>query len=297
VARPLAGRLGTDPDLARLAGAEPNAAVGFVFKRWFDASNPGLDQVLAAARELGERVDLLCDTVFTARELDGRAHYEVVCRSTVGQTTREAERQLAEDRNEPLRDTGSAWHVRLPARIYLSRASRVQPDTISHVDQYTGEYVAGMGVVAALERSGLRAPETRPVVRLGPGAAPADVRHLYTEHFLAPALFGRRSMLETFDDGPGAPSTPRRYGCLAYPPGALDAGLDFARTAEPWAGHQRPGWAVSGRARKWFEAERLRGWAFRPLLVEGEVLEREHEARWGELLDRIAAHPGAAIRV
>jgi hypothetical protein len=249
------------------------------------------------AAELGERVDPLCDTVVTARELDGRAHFEVVCRSTVGQTAREAERQLADDQNEPLRDTGSAWSVRLPSRVYLSRASQVKPDSISHVDQYTGEYVAGAGAVAALERSGLRVPEARPVFRLGAGAPPSGVRHLHTEVFLPPALFGRRSMFETFDDGPRGPSTPRRYGCLTYPPGALDPAIDFARTAEPWAGDHRAGWAVSGRTRAWFEAERLRGWAFRPLLVDGEPLQQEHEDRWARLLDRLAEHPGAAIRV
>ena len=297
MARPLADRLGTDPALARLTGAEPNAAVGFVFKRWLDAGDPGLDRLLTAALEAEQPVEFLSDAVFTPKELEGHAHYEVVCRSTVGQTKHEAARQLADDRNAPLRDTGSRWKVRLPPGVFLSRSSQVKPDAISHVDQYTGEYVAGAEAVAALGRSGLRGPEARPVLRLSGGDPPAGVKHLYTEVFLPPALFGRRSMLETFDDGPGAPSTPARYGCLAYPPGALDPGVDFARTAEPWAGHHRPGWAVSGRTREWFVAARLRGWAFRPLLVEGEPLEQEHEDRWAALIDRLAAHPGASLRV
>jgi hypothetical protein len=33
------------------------------------------------------------------------------------------------------------------------------------------------------------------------------------------------------------------------------------------------------------------------LLVDGEPLQQEHEDRWARLLDRLAEHPGAAIRV
>jgi len=36
--RPLADRLSQDPALARLTGAKPNAAVGFVFHRWVDGA-------------------------------------------------------------------------------------------------------------------------------------------------------------------------------------------------------------------------------------------------------------------
>jgi len=102
---------------------------------------------------------------------------------------------------------------------------------------------------------------------------------------------------ETLDDGPRAPGTPRRYGCLIFPSGVLD-GLpgDFARTAEPWVGHHRPAWAASGRVREWMEARRVRGWEFRPLLVEGTPMELEHRRRWDGLLASLG-DAGARLRV
>jgi len=71
---------------------------------------------------------------------------------------------------------------------------------------------------------------------------------------------------------------------------------DFARTAEPWAGHHRPGWTASGRVREWMEASRVRGWEFRPLLVEGTAMELEHRRQWDGLLPALA-DAGARLRV
>jgi len=135
----LAHRLAADPQLAKALGAERNAAVGFLFKKFFDADGPALPQVLAHARAEGERLSFLRDLQFTPAEVAGASHLEVVCRKTIAQSDAESRATLDDYGADSLHPTAGRWQVRLPQRVFLNKA--VPAETIAHVDQYTGEYV------------------------------------------------------------------------------------------------------------------------------------------------------------
>jgi hypothetical protein len=288
----LAARLAADPALAKALDAQPNAAVGFLFKKFFDASGPVLAQVLAHARAEGERMDFLRDVQFSAAEVAAASHLQVVCRKTIGQSSAESKATLADYHADTLHPTAGRWRIRLPQRMYLGKP--VEPMTIAHVDQYTGEYVLGRGAAASLQASALRGWELRPVLHWKTRQPQPEVGlHLTTSELLPPSLEGG-STFETFDDGPGRPGTPRRYGALAYAAGALAASPDFARTAEPWCEWSTPQWIVRQAVRAWYLQGALKGWDFWPVLEEGTALHREHEARWLQLLARLREH-GATI--
>jgi hypothetical protein len=282
-----AAPLAADPALTQALGPEPNAAVGHLFKKFFDAGTPVLARILAHAKAEGERMSFLRDVQFTAREIAGASHLEAVCRKTIGQSDAESRTTLADYQSDPLHPTSGRWRVRLPRRMFLGKA--VPPETIAHVDQYTGEYVLGSAAADALRSSALEGWQLQPVLHwktLQP--QPQVGMHLTTRALLPPAL-QCASTFETLDDGPGAPATPRRYGALSYARGALAASPDFARTAEPWCEWSTPQWVVRQRVRSWHEQAGLRGWAFRPVLEEGTPLQREHEERWGSLLEQLRA--------
>jgi hypothetical protein len=281
----LATRIAGDPQLAKALGAEPNAAVGFLFKKFFDADGSLLDQVLRHARAEGERMSFLRDVQFSPAEVAAASHLEVVCRKTIGQSDAESRATLDDYRVDSLHEAGSRWRVRIPKRMFLGKP--VPEATIAHVDQYTGEYVLGSAATEALRASGLDGWRLQPVLHWKTKASQPEVgMHLTTTRLLPPAL-ECATTFETFDNGAHAPGTPRRYGAITYAAGALEESADFARTAEPWCEWSTPQWIVRQRVRTWYEEAGLGGWAFRPVLDEGTALQREHEARWQQVLSRL----------
>ncbi len=285
----LAERLAADDALARAMGAKPNAAVSYLFPKFFDAAGPVLPRVLELAD--GEPVSFLRDLQCTPGELDACTHLETVCRSTIGQSRADSKATMTAYHQDSLHPTASRWPVRLPQRIYLSKA--VADGAISHVDQWTGEYVVGTQTAQSLRASGLTGFELRPVLNPKTNQAHEAGHHLVSRELL-PAALEDATTFETFDDGPRQPSTPRRYGLLSYADGALDDSPDLARTAEPWGDWRTPVWIVRQGARAWFEKAQVRGWKFQPVLAEGSRLHAEHTQRWSELLDRLRG-AGASV--
>lgn len=278
----LAQRLGADEAMARALGAKAHAAIGFVFPKFFDASGAVLPRLLEMAQ--GEPVSFLRDVQCTAAELEASTHFEAVCRSTIGQTRADSKATMAAYHQDTLHPTASRWSVRLPQRIYLSKP--VAGATISHVDEWTGEYVVGSQAAQALRASGLTGFELRPVLHHKAGEVQEAGHHLVARELL-PAALEDTTTFETFDDGPRQPSTPRRYGLLSYAPGALEHTPDLARTAEPWGAWRTPVWIVDQRARHWFDKEQVRGWKFQPVLAAGSRLHTEHTQRWNDVLGRV----------
>jgi hypothetical protein len=285
----LARRIGADEALAKALGAKPNPAVGFLFPRFFDAAGPVLPRLLALAD--GEPVSFLRDVHCAAAELQACSHFEAVCRSTIGQTRADSKATMAAYHQDTLHPTASRWAVRLPQRIFLSKP--VAEGAISHVDEWTGEYVLGPQVAQALRDSGLTGFELRPVLHHKTGEAHEAGHHLVARTLL-PAALEDATTFETFDDGPRQPSTPRRYGLLTYAEGALEDSPDLARTAEPWGSWRTPVWIVRQRARAWFEQQQVRGWKFQPVLAAGSRLHAEHTQRWSDLLGTLKA-AGASV--
>jgi hypothetical protein len=285
----LAQRLAADEALAKALGAKAHPALGFLFPRFFDACGPILPRLLALSE--GEPVSFLREVQCSAAELAASTHFEAVCRSTIAQTRADSKATMAAYHSDTLHPTASRWSVRLPQKIYLSKP--VAGTAISHVDDWTGEYVMGPEAAQALQASGLTGFELRPVLHHDAGASPPGGHHLVARELL-PAALEDATTFETFDDGPRQPSTPRRYGLLSYAAGALADRPDLARTAEPWGAWRTPAWIVDQRARSWFEATQVRGWKFQPVLQHGSRLHAEHAQRWDEVLGQLR-EAGASV--
>ena len=288
VSADLANRLAADPLIAKALRPQPNPFVGFLFPKAIDAAGPVLPRLLELAGS--ERLSFLRHMTFSPAELQQASHLEVLCRVTIGQTRADTTATHAAYAAESLHPPASRWRVRLPQRIVLSKP--VRPDTIPHVDQWTGEYAMGSQAAQSLQASGLTGWTLRPLL-LHRGGEAAD-KHLTTGELLPPALEdGTR--FETFDNGPRAPSTPRRYGLLSYPAGALADSFDFARTAEPWGEWSTPLWVVRQPVRQWFIDSGLRGWGFYPVLQEGSELHRQHAQQWKQALSILKSAGGEVM--
>jgi hypothetical protein len=88
----------------------------------------------------------------------------------------------------------------------------------------------------------------------------------------------------------------RHLGCLAYARHDLADRPDFNRTAEPWAGAWGwPSWVVSARVAAMLRAPAVRGWAFRPVVVEGTALDETYLRTWAQLRAIVAAAPAGRL--
>jgi hypothetical protein len=286
----LAQRLAADEALARALGAKAHPALGFLFPKFFDTSGPVLPRLLEMAD--GEPVSFLRELQCSPADLAAASHFEAVCRSTIAQTRADSKATMAAYHSDTLHPTASRWSVRLPQKIYLSKP--VAGTAISHVDDWTGEYVVGPQAAQALRTSGLTGFELRPVLHHDSGNGQDGGHHLVARELL-PAALEDKTTFETFDDGPRQPSTPRRYGLLSYAAGALEGSPDMARTAEPWGAWRTPVWIVRQRAREWFESAQVRGWKFQPVLDAGSRLHAEHTQRWDDVLGRLQ-EAGATVQ-
>jgi hypothetical protein len=285
----LAHRVAADPVLAKALGAKPSQGIGFLFPKFFDAGGPVLSRLLAVAE--GESLGFARELQCTPAEVEASTHFEAICRSTVGQSRADSKATMTAYHQDSLHPTASRWQVRLPQRIYLSKP--VAASAISLVDQWTGEYVLGTQAAQALRASGLTGFELRPVLHHKAGT-PDDLGEHLVARELLPAALEDGTTFETFDDGPRQPSTPRRYGLLTYPQGALAGSPDLARTAEPWGAWRTPVWVVRQRTRQWFDTAQVRGWKFQPVLEADSRLHHEHSQRWDELLGRLE-QAGASV--
>ena len=278
----LAQRLAADEGLARALGAKAHPALGFLFPKFFDASGPMLPRLLEVTD--GEPVSFLRELQCSPADLTASPRFEAVCRSTIAQTRADSKATMAAYHSDTLHATASRWSVRLPQKIYLSKP--VAGSAISHVDDWTGEYVVGPQAAQGLRSSGLTGFELRPLLHAETGSGHEGGHHLVACQLL-PAALEDTTTFETFDDGPRQPSTPRRYGLLSYAAGALESCPDLARTAEPWGAWRTPVWIVHQRARAWFEAAPVKGWKFQPVLEEGTRLHAEHTQRWDDVLGQL----------
>lgn len=62
---------------------------------------------------------------------------------------------------------------------------------------------------------------------------------------------------------------------------------DVKRSAEPWLAGDAPLWIVGSGIRALVEDHALRGFVFRPILLRGSELAKEHDARWGALMNSL----------
>ncbi|MES2787577.1 MAG: hypothetical protein V4684_19080 [Pseudomonadota bacterium] len=286
----LASRMAADPLLAAALGPRPNAAVGYLFPKAFDAAGSVLPRLLDVCA--GERISFLRQMQFSAAETGNSSHLEVICKSTISQTPPDRRAMGAAYGAESLQPTASRWPVRLPSQAFLSKP--VPPANISHIDQWTGEYAVGQDAVQALEASGFSGYELLPLLHGVSGQPQPHGRHLSTRALLPEALLDATTF-ETPDDLPHQPTQPRRYGLLSYEAGALDATADLARTAEPWGAWRTPNWVVRQPVRRWFEAAGLKGWGFKPVLVAGTAAHEQHARLWEATLQSLANHGRAEI--
>jgi hypothetical protein len=227
--------------------------------------NANLDAFLHTAARWGS-FELNPWMEFDSEEVDRSEFLRIRCRKVVPDSPADFTRMRADLNALPWIGEDPKRRFRLPNRLWLSKI-RLRPNEVGGVGQWTAEYVIAKGVQSVFENARLSGFGIRPVFNTRTGEPFETYVQLYVEHILGFRVLDLASP-ETSSTLPEE----RGYdalGCLCYDAAILREALAFNRTGERLTSFEFPDWVVRSAVRDCFRANRLRGWAFEPVLQLG----------------------------
>jgi hypothetical protein len=253
-----------------------------------DADDPRFDRVLELTN--GSSGCWLNPIVtFTASEQRSARLFQLEGRKIVPETAADAELNRARLEAAPFHENGTgAVRIKLIDRIALSRIA-LPANGVALAGDWMAEFVAHRAAAAVFEQAGLTGCSFRPIFNPKTGRDHADFVQPYSESIMSPAALDATT-ISLAADLPEEGGW-RELGCLSYAPEAVARAADFNRTAENWSNSFIPFWIVTAKVREIFQAHKLKGWAFRPVLELGTPLHRTYTEAWASLLQRVAINP------
>jgi hypothetical protein len=253
-----------------------------------DAADPGFDRILEQTKGTSG-LWLNPIMAFTAKEMTQPRYFQLEGRKLVREIGPDYDLNRARLNATPFRKVdGRPLRIKLIDRIALSRIP-LAPNMVGLASDWMAEFVLGRAFARTLEREGFSGYSLRPVFNPKTGQDHADYFQLYSESIL-PAAELDATTISLAADIPEEGGW-RELGCLTYDVSDGHTFADVNRTAENWSNSFIPFWVVSQRVRAACLRDKLKGWAFRPVLEKGTPLHREYLETWASLLARVAVNP------
>lgn len=262
---------------------------------FFDSAWPS-DDLAEFLREAARRrgsIDINPWMEFSKAELGEHQFLRLYPRKVVKESNADYERMYDDFEQLPWVGDDTRFRFRIPERLYLSKIP-LKPNQVAVVGEWTEEFVVPKGVRQLLEGAGFSGIEFRPIFHTRTNAVYDDFFHLYSSHILGRCeldiasleIDSRRPEEQGYD----------ALGCLCYDPATLDTALDFNRTGERHRGFQFPDWIVKASVREQFVAQKLKGWAFEPVLLLGSESYEEYHELWASFYRLLAECKRHTIR-
>jgi hypothetical protein len=175
-----------DDSLELLAALIPENAREIVSARWSVAlGDPALPKILCA----GESTDgfwVSGEAVFSAAELRGFSHFEVICRKFIAETDKDHDSNLAACHRAPLMDNGGESPIRLASGFSLARIS-LKPNMVGAIGDWIGEYVIGSAVADVLNAKNFTGVSFLPIYNPRTDAPYENYFQIFSDTVLEPA--------------------------------------------------------------------------------------------------------------
>lgn len=271
--------MGSAKDFAKLEKSGAAELVGgFQLGMFFDTEwpNPQLGEFLQEASALSS-ISLNTYMEFKSSEINSARFLRLRNRKATQESDKDYEQMMTDIDALPWLGNDLLGKYRLPNRLTVSRIS-FKPNQVSGVGEWSAEFIVGTAVRQLFEAAGFSGIQFLPVYRKGSKEEWEQYFQIYSEHVPGTRVLDiasaqiRSSFPEeqVFDV----------LGCLCYESNTLDQALDFNRTGEAAVGFAYPEWIVSAAVRDCFHENKLRGWAFEPILEIGSDLYGEYVDIW-----------------
>ncbi|MGI9204530.1 MAG: hypothetical protein ACR2Q3_10995 [Woeseiaceae bacterium] len=259
---------------------------GIQHELFFDSHwpNPDLEEFLCQAAKKGS-FDLNPWMTFTPKDLAAADFHQIQARKVVEDSQKDYERMFDDIELLPWIGNDPKRQYKIQEQIFLTRI-RLKPNQVAVVGQWTAEYVVPSAVRKIFEHAQFDGIEFRPIVNTRTGSPHDDYHHLYCNHALdsrvldlaSPEFESTRPEQQGYDS----------LGCLCYEPQVLDKARDFNRTGEMMVGFQFPGWVVRSSVSDLFRENKLRGWAFEPVLDVKSDAYQDYTELWSSFYAMLA---------
>lgn len=265
-----------------VAQRAPMAEAGMVNGRYpLTLDDPALPIVL----DEGESVKgfwISVQVVFSPAELRTVTHFELICRKFITETRKDFEWNDAAKDKAPLYNAGGESPIRLARNLALTHI-RLKPNMVGAIGDWTQEYVIGSGVATVFQEAKLSGLSLISIQNPKMGTPHEGFFQIFSDSILKPATVD--CSVERINSAYSEENGQLRHlGCLSYPAADLGDSTDFNRTAEPWGGwHGWPLWVVRAKVRELFTKQKLRGWAFGPVLITNTDLYADYLRQWERL--------------
>ena len=262
-----------------LASLIPESASEIISARWpIMLDNPVLPEVLQAGEPTGG-FWVSAEAVFSNAEQREMNHFEVVCRKVVKATDEDFETNQSIEERVPLVDRGGETPIRLAKGFSLTRIA-LKPNMVGAIRGWESEYVLGSAAESVFDSAAFSGLSFVPVNNPRTNTPHEGFHQIYSDNVLDPAIVDC-SIERIRSDWPEEDGLLRHLGNLSYAEEALTNKADFLRTAEPWASWNGwPSWVVSRKVVDIFRDKKLRGWAFRPVLLRESDIYSSYIEQW-----------------
>ena len=281
-----------DDSFELLAALIPEKAREIVSARWYVAlDDPVLPKILNDGESTGG-FGVSAEAVFSVAELREFSHFEVVCRKFISESNKDYELNMTACLRAPLTNRGGESPIRLANGFSLTRIS-LKPNMVGAIGDWTEEYLIGSAVADTFKSNNFSGVTFLPVCNPKTDAPHAEFFQIFSDSVLEP-LEMDCSIERLQSDVPEEDGKLRHLGCLSYREEKLVDKPDFLRTAEPWGGWWGwPSWVVSSRVEETFRERKLRGWAFRPVLVADSKVHSSYLSQWAHLNELVSQCSGS----
>jgi len=262
-----------------LASLISESASKITSSRWpIMLDDPILPEVLKAGESTGG-FWVSAEAVLSTVEQRRTTHFEVVCRKVIRASDEDIETNQSIEERVPLVDRGGETPIRLAKGFSLTRLA-LKANMVGAIGGWESEYVCGSAVASTFDSGAVSGLSFLPVNNPRTNTPHEGFHQMYSDNVLEPAIVDC-SIERIQSDWQEEDGQLRHLGNLSYPEGALTDKADFLRTAEPWAGWLgRPSWVVSRKVVDMFRDKKLRGWAFRPVLLGESDIYSSYIEQW-----------------
>jgi hypothetical protein len=261
----------------------------------FDTDTDIWDRIVAVAKNI-RSLSIYARMEFDKKELHQARFFTVDCRGKViypSETVNDINLKYLMEKTAYIQ-TGKYTRIKIPDRLVLSKVA-VKPGIIASPDMAGyNDYALPLNVAEIFKNAGLTGYETRPILHPKTGIANQDAVMLYTNKIAPPAqrdisIIFRGS---TVDLGYHNACF---MGCVTYDFKENIEIFDFNRTAEPVTGWGCPWWVISAKTKECYDKNKIKGWAFRPVLEKGSPLHEEYIKKWEDVYHRVMVNPKNTI--
>ena len=221
---------------------------------------------------------------FDTEEIKQAKFFQLEARGKIiKETNIDYEINLRELENTIFYYTDDQIKIKIIQQLYLSKVD-IKPYTISIATDWLSEFVLHNSVIDIFKEAGLTGFSTKMIFNPKLGENNANCCMLFSNNIMPKAELDITT-INYIQEEHGYYF--RELGCLTYDIKVDDKIADFNRTAENWSSNYCPIWIVTAATKKIYDQNKLKGWAFRPVLEKGTILYKTYIQKWENIFQKV----------